>query len=301
MKGILLAGGRGTRLDPLTRTTSKQLLPIFDKPIIHYPLATLMLAGVREILVVTTPVHASQFRSLLGTGSQWGIRLEYLTQPEPQGIAQALSLGRSFLGTDSCFLMLGDNVVIGPNTGRSLGSWPSTDHAQVFGIEVADPRPYAVVELGSSGEPVSIEEKPARPMGHLAVPGMYLYPPGVADIADDLAVSDRGEYEITDVNRWYLERRRLSVTRMPRGTAWLDTGTPELMNAAGNLVRILQERFGQRIADLDEISFRMGLTSRSMLFDSAQSAAQADRRDYLLRILEEADEDDLEPLPDETR
>lgn len=287
MKGVLLAGGSGTRLRPLTAVFSKQLLPVFDKPMVFYPLATLMLAGIREILLITTPDDQPLFRRLLGEGSSWGISLSYTTQDAPRGIAQAVSLSEDFLAGDAMALILGDNLFHGPGLGSSLASLQEVAGAQIFAYEVADPREYAVVEFDDSGIALSLEEKPAEPRSRWAVPGLYFYEAGVVDRVRDLKPSARGELEITDLNRSYLAEGRLSVTTLPRGTAWLDTGTFQGLLDAGNYVRVLEERQGLKVACLEEIAWRRGWIDREDLLSDANKSPRGPLSEYLRRLAED--------------
>ena len=289
MKGIVLAGGAGTRLHPMTAVTSKQLMPVYDKPLIYYPLTTLMLAGVREILIVTTPRDLSAFQSLLGDGSQWGLSLSYLAQPTPGGIAQAYVLGADFVAGGPSALVLGDNLFHGDGLVERLNSAVRAAEgggATVFAHQVSDPERYGVVDFDSAGRATSIEEKPTKPRSNWAVTGLYLYDAEVVEIAADLKPSSRGELEITDVNRAYLERGRLSVERLGRGFAWLDTGTPESLLDAALFVRTLEQRQGVKIACPEEVAHHMGFIDDAALEAAVARTAGSDYGRYLARYLE---------------
>ncbi len=288
MKGILLAGGSGSRLHPVTRGVSKQLLPIYDKPMIYFPLSALMLAGIREILIITTPEDQSAFQRLLGDGTQFGIELSYAVQPRPEGLAQAFHIGRDFVGADSVALALGDNIFYGHGFAELLSNAVARpEGATVFGYWVRDPERYGVVEFDDAGAAISIEEKPESPRSHYAVTGLYFYDNQVLDIADGIRPSARGELEITDVNRTYLERGELFVELMGRGYAWLDTGTHESMLRASNFVETIEERQGLKVACLEEIAFRLGYITRDELIASGEKLAKTSYGKYLLGIARE--------------
>ena len=286
MKGIILAGGSGTRLYPMTLAASKQLMPVYDKPMIYYPLSTLMLAGIREVLVITTPHDAPAFRSLLGDGSQWGIAIDYAVQPEPKGLAQAYTIGADFVRGGPSALILGDNIYHGHALDDLFnGAMAKPSGATVFAYHVADPERYGVVEFDSAMRAISIEEKPAKPRSSWAVTGLYFYDEHVVDIAAGIAPSPRGEFEITDVNRVYLERGALSVQIMGRGYAWLDTGTPDSLLAAAEFVSTLEKRQGFKIACPEEIAFRMGFIDNAGLERATARLGKSDYAAYIRRIV----------------
>ncbi|MBT2585641.1 glucose-1-phosphate thymidylyltransferase RfbA [Arthrobacter sp. ISL-95] len=286
MRGIILAGGTGSRLHPITLGISKQLVPVYDKPMIYYPLSTLILAGIRDILIITTPHDAEQFQRLLGDGSRFGVNLSYVQQPSPDGLAQAFTLGADHIGSDTVALVLGDNIFYGQGMGTQLRRYADVDGGAVFGYWVKDPKAYGVVEFDQDGRAISLQEKPENPRSNYAVPGLYFYDNDVVEIARNLKPSDRGELEITDVNKTYLERGKLHVEVLRRGTAWLDTGTFEDLSDASNFIRTVENRQGLKVGAPEEIAWRSGFLTDDELRERAEPLVKSGYGSYLLGLLE---------------
>lgn len=286
MKGIILAGGSGTRLYPITKGISKQLMPIYDKPMVYYPISVLMMAGIREILIITTPEDQASFRRLLGDGSQWGSKFEYAMQEEPNGLAQAFVLGADFIGKDKVALILGDNIFYGAGLARTLQACTEISGGMIFAYRVQDPERYGVVAFDGENKVISIEEKPKFPKSHYAVPGLYFYDNSVIEISKNIQPSARGEYEITDVNKVYLEQGKLQVSLLSRGTAWLDTGTFNSLMQASQFVQIVEERQGLKIGCPEEIAYRMGYIDEQQLIELADKTLKSGYGEYLLTLID---------------
>jgi glucose-1-phosphate thymidylyltransferase len=285
MKGIILAGGSGTRLYPITKGVSKQLLPVYDKPMIYYPLSVLMLAGIKEILIITTPDDIDQFKKLMGDGSEIGCKFSYAVQVTPNGLAQAFVIGEDFIGKDKVALVLGDNIFDGSNLDKLLQSFNNVKGAVVFAYKVSDPERYGVVEFDSENNVLSLEEKPKQPKSNYAVPGLYFYDNQVVEISKNIKPSKRGEYEITDVNKVYLERKQLQVGIMSRGTAWLDTGTFDSLADATEFVRVVEKRLNRKVGCIEEIAYKMGFINKSQLLKLAEQYAKSGYGDYLRTVV----------------
>jgi len=284
MKGIILAGGSGTRLYPITKAISKQIMPVYDKPMIYYPLSVLMLAGIKEILIITTPEDSAQFQKLLGDGNYIGCSFTYAVQPKPNGLAQAFVIGEEFIGKDKVTLILGDNIFYGSGFSKLVQSFNDVNGAAIFAYEVGDPERYGVVEFDENFKAISIEEKPKQPKSNYAVPGLYFYDNNVVEIAKNIQPSPRGEYEITDVNKVYLERKKLYVGVMNRGTAWLDTGTFDSLSDASEFVRVIEKRQGHKIGCIEEVAYRMGFINHEQLCELANLYSKSGYGEYLRKL-----------------
>lgn len=291
MKGIILAGGSGTRLHPITYAISKQIMPVYDKPMIYYPLSTLLLAGIRDILIISTPHDLPQFQRLLKDGCQWGLNFSYAEQPVPNGLAQAFVIGEQFIGNDSVALVLGDNIFYGRGLGRQLSKNSHPDGGIIYAYRVSDPERYGVVEFDKNMQAISIEEKPQKPKSNYAVPGLYFYDNDVIEIAKNLQPSVRGEYEITDVNKEYLKRGKLKVSILDRGTAWLDTGTFDSLMQAAQFVQVIEQRQGIKIACIEEIVYKKGYITKEQLVNIAEPLLKSGYGQYIMEVLKEEEEE----------